>query len=60
MKPETLDKLSSLIEINSQRVLAYERALRELKREDDPDDCILFDSLAKESHLYKQALNIPL
>ncbi|TQM50396.1 hypothetical protein BDE36_2140 [Arcticibacter tournemirensis] len=58
MRSNTLDVLSSLIEINTERVLAYERTLIELKKEEErPDIITLFDNLARESNTYKQALN---
>lgn len=58
MRSSTLDILSSLIEINTERVLAYERTLNELKKEEETPDIIsLFDNLTRESNNYKQALN---
>ncbi|WP_374163920.1 hypothetical protein [Arcticibacter sp. MXS-1] len=60
MKPKTLDILSALIEINSERVIAYERALRELRQEEDPDQHQTFDKLTKESHQYREALRFSL
>ena len=58
MRSNTLEVLSSLIEINTERVLAYERTLIELKKEEDTPAIIsLFDNLARESNTYKQALN---
>lgn len=59
MRTGTLDILDSLIEINMQRVLDYEQALVELKGEQCADKRSLFENLAKESQLYKRALDNP-
>lgn len=58
MRSATIELLSNLIELNKERVLAYEHVLRKLKSEEDPDTGI-FENLIKGSSPYKQALNDP-
>ncbi len=52
---ETIEILQDLIQINNDRITGYERALKELKHEDE-DLKILFTGMIDESHEAKLAL----
>jgi len=52
---ETIEVLNDLIQINNDRIVGYERAIKELKDEDD-DLKVLFASMIAESHRNKIAL----
>lgn len=52
---ETIEVLNDLIQINNDRIMAYERAIRESKPE-DTDLKILYASMVAESHRMKIAL----
>jgi len=52
---ETIEVLNDLIQINNDRIVGYERAIKETKPEDD-DLKVLFASMISESHKIKIAL----
>lgn len=52
---ETIDVLNDLIQINNDRIIGYERAIRDSKPE-DTDLKILYASMVAESHRMKIAL----
>jgi uncharacterized protein (TIGR02284 family) len=52
---ETIEVLNDLIQINNDRILGYEKAIRETKPEDD-DLKILYATMIAESHRNKIAL----
>ena len=52
---ETIEVLNDLIQINNDRIVGYERAIKETKSEDD-DLKVLFASMIAESHRHKIAL----
>jgi len=52
---ETIEVLNDLIQINNDRIVGYERAIKETKEEDD-DLKVLFASMIAESHRHKIAL----
>ena len=52
---ETIEVLNDLIQINNDRIVGYERAIKETKAEDD-DLKVLFASMIAESHRHKIAL----
>ncbi len=54
-KQETIEVLNDLIQINNDRIIGYERAIRETKPEDD-DLKILYATMIAETHRNKIAL----
>ena len=52
---ETIEVLNDLIQINNDRIIGYEKAIRDTKQEDS-DLKILFASMVAESHRMKIAL----
>jgi len=52
---ETIEVLNDLIQMNNDRIIGYEKAIRETKGEDS-DLKILFASMVAESHRMKIAL----
>ncbi len=52
---ETIEVLNDLIQINNDRIVGYERAIKETKQEDD-DLKVLFATMIAESHRIKIAL----
>ena len=52
---ETIEVLNDLMQINNDRIIGYERAIRETKSEDD-DLKILYATMIAESHRNKIAL----
>jgi len=52
---ETIEVLNDLIQINNDRIIGYERAIKETKSEDE-DLKVLFASMIAESHRNKMAL----
>lgn len=53
---ETIEALNDLVQINNDRIMAYEKAIRESKPE-DTDMKILYASMVAESHRMKIALS---
>jgi uncharacterized protein (TIGR02284 family) len=51
----TTEILNDLVQINNDRIVGYERAIKELKDE-DADLKVLFADMIRESHRYKMAL----
>jgi uncharacterized protein (TIGR02284 family) len=54
-KEATLDVLNDLIQINNDRIVGYERAIKELG-EGDEDLKVLFTRMIQESHQFKMEL----
>ena len=52
---ETIEVLNDLIQINNDRIISYEKAIRETKQEDS-DLKVLYASMVAESHRMKIAL----
>lgn len=51
----TTEILNDLVQINNDRIVGYEKAIKELK-EEDSDLKVLFTDMIRESHRYKMAL----